>query len=258
MTTSIPKQTILFDMDDTLIYCNKYFDIVIHQFLDTMATWFRTWNIPAAEIKSIQSQFDIEGVHKNGFESEHFPRSLIGAYHHFSSLTGRETSDEEVEFLRKLGMSVYEMEIEPYPGMVETLEQLRDAGHRLYLYTGGEPVIQQRKIDQMKLSQYFDDRIFIRQHKTAEALADIVADQDFQPANTWMIGNSVRTDVEPGLMAGLNVIYLKRPNEWFYNVVEIETKPQGALYTIERLADVPRVILKWLTSQVQKPSQAKA
>ncbi|MCY9529833.1 MULTISPECIES: HAD family hydrolase [Paenibacillus] len=246
MTTSMPKQTILFDMDDTLIYCNKYFDIVIHQFLDTMTTWFNSSNMSAQEIKSVQSKFDIAGVQKNGFQSEHFPRSFIDTYDHLCNLTGRDSSEEEKEQLWKLGLSVYDMEIEPYPGMVETLELLRDQGHELYLYTGGEPVIQQRKIDQMKLSAYFGDRIFIRQHKTAEALAEIVKEQGFSPANTWMIGNSVRTDVQPALLAGLHAIYLKRPNEWLYNVIDIEIEPQGALYTLEKLADVPRVIEEWL------------
>lgn len=36
----------------------------------------------------------------------------------------------------KLGLSVYDQEIEAYPGMVETLDNLKQDGHELYLYTG--------------------------------------------------------------------------------------------------------------------------
>lgn len=248
MTKSMPQQTILFDLDDTLVYCNKYFDIVIQQFLDTMTTWFHPWNIKNREIKSVQSEFDIAGVQKNGFESEHFPRSFIDTYEHFCSLTGRVSSEDEKYQLWKLGLSVYDIEIEPYPGMVETLNILRDQGHELFLYTGGMPHIQQRKIDQMKLSAYFGDRIFIRQHKTVEALATIVKEQGFQPSNTWMIGNSVRNDVQPGLLSGLHVIYLKRPQEWVYNVIDIDIEPQGALYTLDKLSDVPLAIQEWLSA----------
>ena len=34
------EQSILFDLDDTLVHCNKYFDFVIDQFVDLMLTWY--------------------------------------------------------------------------------------------------------------------------------------------------------------------------------------------------------------------------
>lgn len=251
MTKTMPQQTILFDLDDTLVHCNKYFDMVIRQFLDTMTTWFKAWNLQDKEIKTVQSEFDISRIQKNGFHSEHFPRSFIDTYEHFCNLTGKAPSEEEKSHLWSLGFSVYDMEIDPYPGMVDTLEMMREAGHALYLYTGGEPIIQHRKIEQMKLATYFGDRIFIRQHKTTEALAAIIAEQSFCPAKTWMVGNSVRTDVLPGLQAGLHVIYLQRPDEWHYNLIDIDIEPQGAFYTIEKLVDVPRVIQEWLVSSTE-------
>lgn len=120
----------------------------------------------------------------------------------------------------KLGLSVYEHPVEPYPGMVETLNLLRSQGHELLLYTGGETAIQQRKIEQMKLAEFFEDRIYIRQHKNAEALEEILRSRFFDRTSTWMIGNSLRTDVMPALSAGINAVYIKIPNEWLYNIVE--------------------------------------
>lgn len=78
----------------------------------------------------------------------------------------------------------------------------------------------------------------------------IVKQHQFDPKQTWMIGNSVRTDIEPGLLAGLNVIYIKHLNEWHYNLVDIETEPQDVLYTIEQVTDIPQVIQTWLFSQL--------
>ncbi|CAH8713740.1 HAD family hydrolase [Paenibacillus thiaminolyticus] len=244
--TVMPRQTILFDLDDTLVHCNKYFDIVIQQFLDSMMTWFAPWKLPAEDIRAVQVRIDIAGVQDNGFHSEHFPRSFIQTYEHFCTLTGRAPAADESELLWKLGMSVYEFEIEPYPGMIDTLDRLRDDGHELFLYTGGEPVIQGRKIEQMKLSDYFGDRIFIRRHKTADALSSIVQEQGFRTESTWMIGNSLRTDVIPALLSGLNAIYLKQANEWAFNIVDIDAEPNGAFETIQQLTDVPRVIRNWI------------
>lgn len=245
--TAMNKQTLLFDMDDTLIYCNKYFDAVLDQFNDLMTTWFKAFRVSAKDIKKVQNEYDIAGVEKNGFVSTHFPKSLVHTFKYFSDITGRTLTKVEEDQLWKLGMSVYEMEVEPYPGMMETLNQLRDAGHELFLYTGGEAVIQQRKIDQMKLEQYFGDRIFIRQHKSIDALEGILQQLKLDRTNTWMIGNSLRTDVLPALTNGIHAIYLKQRTEWSFNIVDLDVKPQGAFYTVEKLTEVPSKIHNWVT-----------
>ncbi|MCR8842775.1 HAD family hydrolase [Paenibacillus sp. SC116] len=244
-STQSVKQTLLFDLDDTLIHCNKYFDIVIAEYLKLMSRWFDAYRVEQQEILTIQSRFDLEGVSANGFVSTHFPQSLVKCYTFLCEQTGRTYSQDEYEILWKLGLSVYEIEVEPYPGMLDTLNRLRDEGHELHLYTGGETVIQQRKIEQMKLSTYFDDRIFIRQHKTTEALSSILNQLETDPLQTWMIGNSLRTDVIPALTNGINSVYLKQNNEWAYNLVEVTIEPKGAFYTIDRLTAVPDVIQQW-------------
>lgn len=121
MNNITPKQTILFDLDDTLVHCNKYFNIVIEHYVEKLATWFYAWNICTTDIPSIQSRFDIEEMKQTGFASEHFPRSFIDTYQYFSNLTDRKSSAQEKEILWKLGMSIYEMDIEPYSGMIDVL-----------------------------------------------------------------------------------------------------------------------------------------
>lgn len=252
MRERMMHQTLLFDLDDTLVYCNKYFFAAIDQFLEYMTDWFKEYRVSAKDIRTIQAQNDIQGVQANGFASEHFPQSLQKTYTYFTNLTGRDYSQIEWDTLWQLGMNVYKTEVEPYPGMIDTLDQLREQGHELLLYTGGEAVIQQRKIDQMRLSTYFNDRIFIRQHKTTEALDEILRQLRVDRMQTWMIGNSLRTDIVPALTNGLNAIYLKQPNEWAYNMVEMSAQPKGAFFTIEKLIEVPQIIQQWQTDQNSK------
>lgn len=152
----------------------------------------------------------------------------------------------------ELGMSVYEQNIEPYPGMVETLDILERQGHELNLYTGGEKAIQERKIEQMKLASYFHDRIYIRQHKNEEALEQILTSRHFDREHTWMIGNSLRTDIIPALTAGINTIYIKLPNEWSYNVVELKNEPTTAMYTVSSLEEVPSIIAESIAVKQKK------
>ncbi|MEK3823806.1 HAD family hydrolase [Paenibacillus sp. FSL K6-1558] len=246
------KQHILFDLDDTLVYCNKYFNLVLGEFFENMQQWFDGHALTTQQIREKQLEIDVTGVNKVGFASHHFPQSLIDTYRYFSQKYARVTSTKEETYLSKLGMSVYTQEVEPYPHMVETLEELKSAGHSLYLYTGGETVIQQRKIDQMKLSIYFDDRIYIRQHKNIETLEGILSKGPFDRRATWMIGNSLRTDIMPAVNAGIHSIYIKQPNEWQYNIVELQPNPETSMYTITALEEVPKVIHEDIEQKQQK------
>lgn len=235
-------QHIIFDLDDTLVHCNKYFDLILGQFFNLMTGWLDGYDTTTEEIRVKQAEIDVETVTSSGLASDNFPKSLIATYRFFCAKHGRPASLEEEQQLTRLGLSVYDQEIEAYPGMVETLDALKDDGHVLYLYTGGDHHIQQRKIDQMKLGPYFEHRIFIRQHKNIEALESILSAHSFNRANTWMIGNSLRTDVLPALTAGINTVYLRQQTEWLYNLIELQRDMQQSVITIDELTQVVSVI----------------
>jgi putative hydrolase of the HAD superfamily len=235
-------QTILFDLDDTLVHCNKYFEIVIDQFVDVMLTWFSGHGLTPDTVKTKQSEVDLIGVRRYGFVRERFPQSFVETYVQFAEQFGRKASRDEEQFLYKLGDTVYEYSIEPYPHMNETLESLAGAGHRLYLYTGGDEEIQRRKVRDAGLKRYFHDRIFVTPHKNVAFMQSLVAEHRFDTANTWMIGNSVSTDVVPALESGLNCIHIPAANDWHYNRGEVNVRPQGAFLRLSSLSEVPPAI----------------
>ncbi|MCQ6560130.1 HAD family hydrolase [Paenibacillus mendelii] len=240
------KQSILFDLDDTLIYCNKYFYSVVDQFVESMIAWFQGYGLSGSAIRDKQTEIDLAGIHADGFKSEHFPQSFVTTYRHFSSMYDRARSVLEEDYLWKLGRSVYEHQVEPYPMMEETLDKLASHGHELHLYTGGELLIQERKIKQMNLEQYFGSRIYVRSHKNIEAMETILASGGFDRNSTWMIGNSIRTDVVPALTAGIHAIHMKSDAEWIYNITGIDVIPKGAFFTLDQLGDVPKTIHDYL------------
>lgn len=239
-------QTILFDLDDTLIHCNKYYDGVIEQFVDQILIWFGAYPLGALEIKQKQLELDINYIQLHGFSVEHFPLSFVDAYLHYSHLFGRLPSANETLWLTRLGESVFESEIEPYPDMIETLTELQRAGHHLVLYTGGAEQIQWKKIKAMQLETFFAERVFIRRHKNAASLEGILLAERYDRSQTWMIGNSLRTDVGPALEAGIHSIHVAAFTEWEYNIVEIDIIPKGAFLRLNALRDVPPAITTYI------------
>lgn len=236
------KQNVLFDLDDTLIHCNKYFYLTLDQFVLKMSDWFNDYPIPLEEFKKKQLELDLLGVHKHGFLKDRFPLSLIETYEHFVNETGRIKNQKEMDSLFELGSSVYDHQYEPYPNMELTLTQLKEEGHELSLYTGGDALIQNLKVKQLGLDRFFENRIYISQHKTTNVLEDIIADNNMKRSDTWMIGNSARTDVIPALEAGIHSIFIPIENEWEYNTVAIDIVPKGAFLTLSSLIEVPPAI----------------
>jgi putative hydrolase of the HAD superfamily len=235
-------QSILFDLDDTLLHCNKYFELVIEQFADQMATWFRGYNVKQHEIRTKQAELDVASVHSHGFTVEHFPQSFVDTYEHFSDLEGRPKSKSEAKFLYKLGSSVFEQEIEAYPNMRETLTALKSRGHELSLYTGGVKEVQLSKVARFGLDEFFHDRIFIALHKNTEAMEEVIVKKGLDRRRTWMIGNSIRTDIVPALENGIHSIHIPAIHEWDYNNVDIRIQPRSTFLRLSSLLEVPEAI----------------
>lgn len=234
------KQTILFNLDDTLAYCNRYFNHVIGLFVDQMTKWFGT--IPAEDIRQKQLQIDLQAVNKYGLTSERFPESFVQTYQYFCNENNKEKKKSEMDSLRELGSQVFKIPVEPMPYMNKTLQELKDAGHELYLHTGGDKANQRRKITQLELSTFFENRIFISEYKDTTALSDILKTIHAERKITWMVGNSLRTDIKPALEMNINAIYIPAETEWKFDEVDVRVQPKQAFFTLKSLREVPRTI----------------
>lgn len=157
------KQNILFNLDDTLSYCNRYFNLVINQFADQMMAWFDS--IKAEDIKQKQLQLDVAAISEHGLKSDRFPESFVGTYQYYCDLAGREKKKDEIQYLRELGYKVFDIPVEPIPHMNETLQRLKEEGHELYLHTGGDEANQRRKITQLELTTFLNIGFLFRNIK---------------------------------------------------------------------------------------------
>jgi putative hydrolase of the HAD superfamily len=244
----VKKQNVLFNLDDTLVECNKYFRMVIEQFSVLLVDWFRDYQLSAEAVRQKQLELDLASVARYGITSKHFPQSFADTYAYFCAVYGIIPDPFRIKQLRRLGRSVYDFVSEPLPDMYETLTQLKQEGHDLFLHTAGDEAIQRKKIAQLQLSAYFENRIFVSRHKDTQALGRILNQMHFDPTETWMIGNSLRTDIMPGLELGVQVIYIPATEEWQYNMTNVTVEPRGAFLTLPSLKMVPDAIRSY-TSQ---------
>jgi putative hydrolase of the HAD superfamily len=69
------------------------------------------------------------------------------------------------------------------------------------------------KVDRSGLGRYFAHTAIVKE-KDAPAYRRLVEDRGFRPAETWMIGNSPKSDINPALEAGLNAVLVPHPHTW--------------------------------------------
>ncbi|RFU66717.1 HAD family hydrolase [Peribacillus glennii] len=237
------KQNLIFDLDDTLIHCNKYFRATINSFVNQIKDWFPF--ITREEITQKQLEIDIKSISEYGLNSSRFPESLVSVYIFYSEKHQHKIQQEKIDIVRKIGQQVFEIEVQPFPYMYEVLNDLQQEGHNLYMYTGGDKENQTRKIVQLELEAYFGKNVFIYEHKNTEALKEVLQMIKADPKTTWMIGNSLKTDIKPALENGIHAIHIPSELEWSYNNIKIDIEPKGELLTINSLIQLPEIFRKY-------------
>ncbi len=249
------EQHLLFDLDDTLIHCNRFFNEAREEFLAAMADFFREHKIDLKMVQETQNHIDLSGIVQHGLGKDRFPESLVSTYRLMCDKYGKRPSEPEERELLAIGYGVYVKPVELYPHAHETLERLKNEGHELYLYTGGDEEIQTSKVVRAGLEDIFPtDRRFISEHKNRSVLQHILETTPLRREHTWMIGNSARNDIRPALEEGIHAIHLPDKGGWAFDSADLDVPVKGQFLTLDAIEQVPAVIRKYLEEQGQRAS----
>lgn len=240
------KQHILFDLDDTLIHCNRFFNEARSEFMTAMVSCFQGYPIDVKLIEETQEHIDLSGIELHGLGKNRFPESLVATYRLMCDKYGKTPDSVEEQELQAIGYGVYTKPVELYPHAQETLELLRQAGHELYLYTGGDFEIQTAKVLNAGLQDIFpEERRFITEHKNRDMLAKILQEKNLLHEHTWMIGNSARSDIRPALEEGIHAIHLPDKGGWSFDRADLNVPAIGLFHTLDTIKGVPDIIREY-------------
>ena len=190
---------------------NIYFERAIAAFISYLDHRVHT----AEEVRERLNHVERATIAAHGYGLRSFRKSLIRCFEQLSAgPVTPERHDRIVSFVH----SIAEQEIELLPGVAETLAKLA-ARHRCILVTKGDPAEQHDKLQRSGLAGQFG-AVEILPEKTESAYRALVEQHGCDPASTWMIGNSPRSDINPSLAAGLNAVFIPHDFTW---VLEHET-----------------------------------
>lgn len=213
----LPRQTLMIDADDTLWENNIYFERAIDAFIALVDHP----ELPPAEVRAAFDRLESERVKVHGYGADAFHQSLLAGYEH---LTGTPCADADAERIAACVAHVHGGDLALLDGVLEALPQLA-AQHTVILVTKGCSAEQTAKLSRSGIGHHFH-HVEVLREKDSSAYNALLRRYGCDPASTWMIGNSPRSDINPALEAGMHAVYLPHHSTWVLEQEPI-TPPRG-------------------------------
>jgi putative hydrolase of the HAD superfamily len=224
------RQQLIIDADDTLWENNIYFERAFDEFEEYLAHS----TLAPPEIREVLDEIELANSRIHGYGSLNFGRNLRQCYEH---LAERKVREDDLRTVMSCAERILDCPMEVIEGVRETLEYLA-ARHDLTLFTKGHPEEQKLKIDRSGLGIYFGHTAIVKE-KDVAAYRALAEQRGLDPERAWMAGNSVKSDINPALAAGMNAVFIPHPHTWGLEREEIQPGT-GRLLTIERFADLQK------------------
>ncbi len=180
--------TLVFDADDTLWENNILFIRVVDDFL----AWLAHPTLDHDAIRAVLNDVERANTKAHGYGSRVFLRNLREC---FEKLTERPATEAERREIEELAAALVFDEVELMPEVAETLADL-GSRHELALLTKGDDAEQRRKLAASGLAAHFGSVHVVRE-KDVETYRELTRSLSLDPAGTWMIGNSPKSDIIP-------------------------------------------------------------
>jgi putative hydrolase of the HAD superfamily len=229
------SSTLIIDADDTLWENNIHYEAAIDRFLELLSSR----KIPKDRAHDLLMKIEARNVRTHGYGTRSFHHSLRDT---LESMAGEPPSPAELETLDELTRGIRDMSIDFLPGVVKTLERLRER-FRLILFTKGDLEEQQRKVDRSGVATYFD-HVELTPEKNRRAYTRLIQRYRLDPDSTWMVGNSPRSDINPALQAGLHAILIPHPRTWELERAEVQQEGRERFRILERFEDLLEMFKK--------------
>jgi putative hydrolase of the HAD superfamily len=215
--------TLLIDADDTLWENNIYFERVAAAFFAKLAAH----GVAEPQAQAVLWQTEQRNIQKSGYGSKAFCASL----HEAAGELG--VTDLE-PWIAQQEQLIFHHPIEFMPGVPETLPILH-ARHRLIVVTKGHPPEQLGKLQRSGLDKFFHATEVVFEKNVATYRA-IIAKHQLAVANSWMIGNSPRSDINPAKAAGLRTVFIPYHTTWHHEMEEIA--PDGQTVVLSHFGEL--------------------
>ena len=230
---TVMRWTLFIDADDTLWENFAYFEAARERFLG----WMDKAGFDRNEVDAVLRHIDSERTHEIGFGSMGYREAMRRTMMVFYGKTGRKKTTADTKLLDEIQRSVHMHSVALYPGVRETLSYLRKH-YPLFLVTKGVEDEQRGKVERSGVARYFED-VFVISDKTAAQYQELVEKLNVSPDESWMIGNSPRSDINPPAEIGMGTVLIKKERAWEFE--EVPLKHNGRFHEIRDFRELKEI-----------------
>src|SRR5215469_856345 len=207
-----PGQNLLIDADDTLWENNVYFERAIANFISFLNHHEHTPD----QVRDLLYDVERENIRQHGYGMQSFALALVKC---FEQLSVEQLTPALREAIHGIAYAIAEHPMELLPDVPETLAELAQR-HHLFVVTKGNIMEQTGKFERSGLKEHFT-AIEVVAEKNARAYTSLVEKYALVREQTWMIGNSPNSDINPALEAGLHAVFVPHRNTWMLERAEL-------------------------------------
>lgn len=229
------KGVIIFDGDDTLWRTQELYDSAKAHFEKFM----RRQGFFKDNIIQLLDELDAKRVEIAKFSKTRFFESMLIAYAIFCGKHNKKWDISIESKIKQLGHSIF-APARLYDESMPTLKMLYKY-FSLILFTSGDEEIQKEKIESLgKKFKAFFSEVYIPEIKNEKELKKIINGLNIPIKKIWVVGNSIKSDINPALRLGLKTILIPR-GIWEYEESELYSND---FVVVNSLKEATEVIMK--------------
>ena len=227
-------KVVAFDADDTLWDCQGHFEVVMQQLYDELVPWTDR-ETAALELFATERK----NMRLLGFGVKAFTLSILETAMRVSH---NEMKAATISRLLQACYTLLEFPCTPLPGVEETLQWLKaETPYRLVVFTKGELLDQQHKMERCGLERYFG-HTEITSDKGEREFRQLCLKMGVEPHEMLMVGNSLKSDIAPALAVGCQAVYVPFHVTWQLEHAENIDHPH--LEQIDHFAELKKIVCR--------------
>jgi putative hydrolase of the HAD superfamily len=221
-----------FDADDTLWHNETIFEKVHERYRALLAHYHDAQTVDRTLFATEMRNLELYGYGVKGF--------MLSAIETAIQLTGGKIAADEIQQLLALGREMLAHPVELLDGVAETLADV-SREYRLLLITKGDLRDQERKLTKSGLAPHFQ-HIEIVSEKNEDTYATILRRHAVDAERFLMVGNSIKSDIQPVLALGGAGLHIPYQLTWAAEHVERLPEASGRFFQRQTIRDLRDVL----------------
>ena len=225
-----------FDGDDTLWRSEDFYRAAELEFEGIIGRY-----IDLTDARSLEHLLEVErrNLRVFGYGAKGMTLSMIESA---VQLTGERISARDIHRVIEIGRATLQHPVELIEGIREAVESIA-AEHRIVLITKGDLFHQEQKIEESGLGDLFH-RIEVVSEKDPATYARVLRELDVAAGHFAMIGNSLRSDIEPVIALGGWGIHLPYHITWAHEAEHTLAEGNRRMLQVRTAGELPGALAR--------------